>query len=355
MKYRLAIAAAALQVILLAFMAGEREWVMHTGREFLLRTAPIDPNDPMRGEYARLDYEISRVPWSLCRDGLRGLSRREHGYSDRDARGRRVYAMLQLNEAGLAEVAGLTDRKPEKAPFIRGRIRSTNDQSIEVRYGVEALFMQQGKALELDRKRREERPGVPLNAHIAIGSSGLAVLRDYSWEQIGITLDFERTDAPLPAGIVRQPNQRLPQRIASVVVVLKNYGPDDTAIVALPDGGSFQLVPASRWQTPRYTWVGEKERPPRPQPENIVVLKPGESHTTKIDLLQPRWFVIDKEATPGGTTPVSLRDVTAAWSTAFRIEYTPPSKEMSAGLPHSELIRHAILRSSLFSLTGSQD
>lgn len=67
MKVKLALLVAGLQVLVLAFMAGQREWIARTGQPVTLRTTPIDPNDPMRGAYVRLEYEISTVPPALCR------------------------------------------------------------------------------------------------------------------------------------------------------------------------------------------------------------------------------------------------------------------------------------------------
>jgi len=49
MKTKLILSVATLQVLVLAYLAAEREWVLHTGRTFYLRTAPIDPHDVMRG------------------------------------------------------------------------------------------------------------------------------------------------------------------------------------------------------------------------------------------------------------------------------------------------------------------
>ena len=65
MRAKLTIAIAALQLVVLAYMAGEREWVVRTGRTIYLRTAPLDPRDAMRGDYVSLSYDISRVPRDL--------------------------------------------------------------------------------------------------------------------------------------------------------------------------------------------------------------------------------------------------------------------------------------------------
>ena len=64
MKKSFVILAVILQLIVLAYMAGEREYVLRNGKVIHLRTAPIDPRDLFRGDYVRLNYEISRIPVS---------------------------------------------------------------------------------------------------------------------------------------------------------------------------------------------------------------------------------------------------------------------------------------------------
>src|SRR5687768_14587272 len=93
------ILAAALQVLALAYMAGERELVVSMGRTIYLRTAPVDPRDVMRGDYVRLNYEISRVPQFMLRGSLS-----QSDSSDGKSRDRRVYAHLQESANGVAEL-----------------------------------------------------------------------------------------------------------------------------------------------------------------------------------------------------------------------------------------------------------
>src|SRR5687768_7070279 len=194
MRYRLAIGAVVLQLLALAFMAGEREWILRTGRTVLLRTAPIDPNDPMRGDYVRLDYEISRVPRSRLEGDLPKVF--AEPWDGRRTPERRVYARLEAGDDGVAELEALTDAKPGDELFIRGRAQDSASRNVEVRYGIEALFMQQGTAKKLEDMRLRERAGVPLDIEVALSNSGTAVLKNYKWEPLGITLAFERTPAP---------------------------------------------------------------------------------------------------------------------------------------------------------------
>ena len=70
MKTRFIIGAIAFQLLVLGYIAGQREWILRTGRTVWLRTAPIDPRDVMRGDYVRLDYEVAHVSRALWKDGL---------------------------------------------------------------------------------------------------------------------------------------------------------------------------------------------------------------------------------------------------------------------------------------------
>ncbi|HEY3314568.1 MAG TPA: GDYXXLXY domain-containing protein [Bacillota bacterium] len=52
--------AVAVQLLVLAGMVGLHGFTVATGRAVLLKTAPIDPWDPLRGRYVQLNYEISQ-------------------------------------------------------------------------------------------------------------------------------------------------------------------------------------------------------------------------------------------------------------------------------------------------------
>jgi len=346
-----------LQVLLLAYMAGEREWILRSGRTIQVRTAPIDPDDPMRGEYLHLNYDFSSVPRTLWRDGLIAALPDHSAYDSRQSRDLRVFASLKISDAGIAELVALSDREPDSGLYLRGRVVTMNgNNTVRVRYGIEALFMQQGKARQMENMQRNERPGVPLLMEVAVGSSGIAVLKNYKWEPLGITVTFERVPAPARPDGSAPSRQRPRQVISAMNVELKNYGPEDVAVVDLPDGGSFRLVPNDRgWQEVHYRWVGRNQAAPAPTAGNVIVLKPGQSHTTRIDVTEPQWFVTDSTAAPDNQKPMALSEVTNTWSASFRIEYAPPDNAMVTGLPHAELIRHAPLDSRAFNANQGVD
>jgi uncharacterized membrane-anchored protein len=332
-------------------MAGEREWVLRTGEVVLLRTAPVDPDDPMRGEYVRLDYEIGSVPKALCRDGIAawfdGVKPQYHERSQEH----RVYASVKLDGEGVGQLTALSDQKPAEGVFLRGWSGTLYPQSLDVRYGIEAFFMQQGKARALETQLRGEKAGVPLDMEVAVSSSGLAVLKEYRWEPLGLTVVLD----PNPnAGGWTAANQR--RGIRGLTIELKNHGDTPQAVVAAP--GAFRLIPAQqRWaatENEHWTWVGENLPLGKITPADVLVLAPHTSFHQHIDLTLPAWFV-QKHSGEKSAEPVSIESLVTDWSASFRIEYAPPTAEDSVALPHAEIIRHASIRSRRFSATAGVD
>lgn len=349
MKLPSAIAAVALQVLALGYIAGEREWILHTGRTIWLRTAPVDPRDVMRGDYVRLDYEIARVDRALWRDGLTNRPQPVVGRGPET----RVYASLRVDPQDLAEVTSLSDRQPQEGLFLRGKLDPAMSWtgSGAVRYGLEAFFMEQGKAQDLENERSQARRGVPLNMEVAVGKNGIGVLKGYRWESLGIDVTFDT---------VRRTNSQTgfpqPQNlIIGAKVELKNHGPDPIAIVDLPGGRSFGLVCDARWLEPAYRWVGETNAIPAPEPRDVIVLQPNQGHTTQLDLTQPEWFVTDIRTNATDRLPKPIQQLPPDWNAGFRIRYSPPSTEACAKLPNAKLIWHGRLRSRWFSPVGNID
>lgn len=355
MKARLALLVAALQVLVLAFMAGQREWILRAGTPLMLRTAPVDPNDPMRGAFVRLDYEISFAPVALCRGEVAAWTRITDYREQRRLRDRVVYAALKVNPHGIAELDSLSDTPPARGPSIRGRVQSTDAGGVRVRYGIEAHFMNKEAAQRTERLGLE-RAGAPMNVTVAVGSSGIAVLKDTSWEPLGITFAIDRPPLrePAPPG---QPNQPWQQPVLTgLTVSLHNYSDKDVAIVNLPNARSFNLVPNDRFQNVHYRWAGRDAiRVAGPTADDILVLKPGAKHAVHIDLTQPEWWIVDTNKPDAAPIPFQKVPPGDAWSTSFRLEYMPPTADAVRGLPNAGLIRHAPLRSRAFNANQGVD
>ncbi len=172
MRKLLIICAALLQVFLLAFMGGQREYVLRTGRIIYLRTVPVDPRDFFRGDYVRLRYEISTIDKKYFRDGL---------LTEAESKGKQVYALLKVDSNDLASVVYVTDKKPAKGQlYIRGRYyydRYSWRPTTNILYGIEAYFVEQGKGKELENRRFDSN--TTFDMKVALGSNGIAVLNGY--------------------------------------------------------------------------------------------------------------------------------------------------------------------------------
>ena len=333
MRTRFIVAAVLIQFLVLAWMAGEREIVYRTGRTVYLRTMPVDPQDYFRGDYVRLNYEISTIGKPLWRDGLK--DRKQDDYSScRQRRNVRIYTALKVGDSGMAELQYVTDRKPEKDFFIRGRLQNTWSNSMQVLYGIEAYFVQQNKGLELEKGMNRDGVNVPLEMEAAVSGSGIAVLKGYRWSPIGIGLtintETNRARAMLPV---------------SADIKLLNASKTDMAIVDLPGTLSFTLEPDFRWgwSQNEWRWVGAKPRPVVAD-GHVKVLKPGEIHKVHINFSDPTWFVVKN-----GEKPKSLSDLgNNIWNARFRLVYRPPSKEECSSLKDASIIWHGSIASRVF-------
>jgi uncharacterized membrane-anchored protein len=107
-----------------------------TGDTYLFEVAPIDPIDPFRGAYVRLDYPGLREddPWAAgtlgdVNDGERGD----------------VY--ITLRQDGDVWVGDTwTRERPEGMPYL-----ACDDRSWQVRCGIESWFLPQDEAAAMER------------------------------------------------------------------------------------------------------------------------------------------------------------------------------------------------------------
>lgn len=312
MSRRWLILAIAAQLLVLAWMAGEREWIFRTGQVVHLRTAPIDPRDLFRGDFVRLQYDVNNV-------------RREHvdGAAAAPAGERRrhevVYTRLQPAGEGLYEAAGTSLEKPAQGLFLRGRTEDgwrmgwRGGGHFFVKYGIEQLFVEQGAGLAIEKRRgTRDALQVPMEVEVAVAPSGTAVIRGYRWSRLGMRLEVLRRPAPRDRNAPAPgPEQPLSPKLR---VTLANAS---DAPLSLADAGehcAFQLV--------QVEWGGPSHPPASPgcggaQPAvRTIALAPGEAYRAELDLSEPRWHVL------AGGKPVEIGALPGI--AQFRIEYRTP-------------------------------
>jgi uncharacterized membrane-anchored protein len=321
MRKLLIICAVVFQLLLLAFMAGQREYVLHKGKPVYLRTVPIDPRDYFRGDYVRLTYEISTIKSDKLRDGLTLLK-------DDKSRDKKVYVVLQVEDENVAKILYATDKKPEKDQlFIRGRINSKYRDQIDVRYGIESYFLEQGKGKELENRKIKGHRAL-LEMEIALGSSGIAVIKGHRWGPISM----EITDLQL--------KNNLPQ---NAKVTLTNISDRPVAVVDLPGNRSLKMEKdMRRWwwaEDQNWRWIHKSEPVCSPKDENVHILEPNQNYVLLVDFNDPYWSISLKDNPPIPVSQYGFRN------SPFRIVYEPPLTQQCTGLKNADLIWHGRISS----------
>ncbi|NMB99254.1 MAG: GDYXXLXY domain-containing protein [Thermoanaerobaculaceae bacterium] len=100
-----------LQCLLLFGMIGMREVWISTGTKIKLKCVPVDPRDIFRGDYARLNYEIS----TLDLDSL--------NCNEKFKRNDKIFVSLKKNEKDYYEAYSVSSIKPDEPIFLRGRAK----------------------------------------------------------------------------------------------------------------------------------------------------------------------------------------------------------------------------------------
>lgn len=281
MRRKLILICIVAQVLVLGVMAAERELILNTGDRVYLRTAPIDPRDPFRGDFVRLSYEISRV----SRDQLKGTLD-----EDEKQKGDPVYAVLEEGAEGLYNLDYLTDEAPADGIYLRGRVRhgwrpARSRNAVAVKYGIEKFFVEQGTGKDIER-RRGTRSGlqIPMEVEIAVGSDGTAVIRDFRWSRLGMSLKMLRVHR-------RNRNENLDDVTGplspKLEISLQNVSDAPLILADTSEHCGFHLRTTA--------WVSREYQPvyagcPGAGADPIE-LAPGEAYTVQLDLSDPRWHV----------------------------------------------------------------
>jgi len=143
----------AAQLYVPASMIFEREKVIERGEVFLFETAPIDPRDPFRGQYIRLNFEEdSYVPADI--------SRFEYE--------QKVYVHLQKNNDNVAEVIGLSLNKPTNKNYLEVSISNISNDRVYFEYPFDRFYMEETKAPKAENALRQRTPGQRKKAYAKV-------------------------------------------------------------------------------------------------------------------------------------------------------------------------------------------
>lgn len=160
-----------LQLCILSTMIAGRVYTRETGSPVLLKTAPIDPWNFLRGDYVRLSYEISQLkydgtPWSPpdwrnpevpAEPPDKGTEMPADDWTPPYRRGDVVWVTLEQGEKYWTSVA-INKSRPEPRPgqvIAKARVQSAWHEAVQLKYGIEQFFVPQGQGLELEREPTE--------------------------------------------------------------------------------------------------------------------------------------------------------------------------------------------------------
>jgi uncharacterized membrane-anchored protein len=164
-------------------------WPLWTGQAALLPVTPVDPRDMFRGEYVRLNTPATRLAVrseSTAPAGTMAVTPVGSWWADLPAdeysrhqslRGRVVFVQLEPRGDPVESRPVSISSEPLAGRLnLRGRITwyEADGERLNVDYGLDSFFMQEGTAKPVANALRQRRR---VQMQIAIASSGHARIR----------------------------------------------------------------------------------------------------------------------------------------------------------------------------------
>jgi len=165
------IIAVSVQLAILLFIIISKVSVLIWGTDVFLQIEPVDPRDPLRGDYVTFRYKISRIPYKYFE------------YSD-IRNGDTVYIPLEQHDKYWTAVKGVREKKPSerKNLFIKGKVARgglnefakhgfSPSSQISIVYGIEEYFIPEGTGRGFNFTGRD------IWACVSVDKNGNAVLK----------------------------------------------------------------------------------------------------------------------------------------------------------------------------------
>jgi uncharacterized membrane-anchored protein len=166
-----AILVALIQCGVLVWMIQDRASILRNGTEIVLKTEPVDPRDLLRGDYATLGYELSKIPASEIT-----------GYPGASYTGGSVVFVVLKKGADDHWVKSRVSAEPvddlrDGEVLLKGRARYTfrpqNVETVRVDYGIERFYVPEGKGRLIEDAQRQKR----INAVVMVDKKGRAQIK----------------------------------------------------------------------------------------------------------------------------------------------------------------------------------
>lgn len=165
MKLKLTLLILVLQSAWILGTVISQENVLRAGKVVLLETQPVDPRDPLRGDYIRLNYRISDIPHAKFSPPVPGELRS----------GTKIFvALTAVGTNGFWDVSRASTHPlvlAENEVLLRGKSLWTwrnLTNSIHIEYGIERYYVAEGTG----------NPRGKLTVQAAVSASGRASIKE---------------------------------------------------------------------------------------------------------------------------------------------------------------------------------
>jgi len=121
------------------------ESILHTGTPFKFKVAPIDPNDPVRGKYIQLGFDISEYYTAKSANSSYGAP---------------IFVALREDSLGFAAVDTiLWEEPPSGLPYVTATSGSYWERLglLSIQFPFTRFYMEESKAPEAELRIRELR------------------------------------------------------------------------------------------------------------------------------------------------------------------------------------------------------
>lgn len=153
----------------LGWQIEQRAAVLRSGSEVLLKTAPVDPRDLLRGDYVTLSYDVSQIPSSMV-SGATPETAGRHPLWVRLAR--------QADGFWSATEAAFTPLPPKQDTVVLRTLpfavfAREGPTTYLVQYGIERFYVPEGEGRAIETEQREKAVTVA----VRVASDGRAQIR----------------------------------------------------------------------------------------------------------------------------------------------------------------------------------
>lgn len=146
---------AIVQLCIPAQMINHRESILKNGEAFKFKTEPIDPSDPFKGKYIRLNFELNSFKsenknWTRASD---------------------VYVSIESDSLGFVKATAIHKKAPSSGTFVKAEVNWFNERDHELRFvfPFNEFYMEESKALDAELAHRDaQRDSLPNNTYALI-------------------------------------------------------------------------------------------------------------------------------------------------------------------------------------------